>query len=53
MLSMAKKEERLNMTILDILKTFKIPLNKSVYELQIDCLFEDEDYELPNVKFYI
>lgn len=52
MTSPLKKMKRMEMKISEILKEFKIELNKDVYEFQIGCLMEDEEYELPNVKFY-
>ena len=35
-----------------ILDEFDIGVSGNIYEFQIGCLMEDEDYELPNIKFH-
>ena len=40
------------MLISELLSSFGVEMTDNVYELQIGCLMEDEDYELPNIKFY-
>ena len=44
-----KTSQRKAMMLSELFKEFKIEVKKS-YNLQIDCLMEDDEYNLPNVK---
>lgn len=47
-----KKKQRLEMKLTEILASFDIDVNENdVHELQVASLMEDEDLELPNIKF--
>lgn len=46
-----KLAERKNMLLSELLKEFNIELNQKEYELQISSLMDEDDYELPNIKF--
>ena len=46
------KMKRLEMKLSKILDEFDIGVSGNIYEFQIGCLMEDEDYELPNIKFH-
>ena len=48
-----KKKQRLEMKLTEILSSFEVDVKENVvYELQAASLMEDEDLELPNIKFY-
>lgn len=51
MTNLKLRNERCNMCLSQLLSSFGIIMNKNIYEIQIGCLMEDEDYELPNLKF--
>ena len=40
------------MNLSELLSSFGVIMNNNIYEIQIGCLMEDEDYDLPNVKFH-
>jgi ubiquitin-activating enzyme E1 len=46
------KVRRMEMKLSQILDEFDIGVSGNIYEFQIGCLMEDEDYELPNIKFH-
>jgi len=47
-----QKIKRLGMKISKLLEEFDIGIENNIYEFQIGCLMEEEDYELPNIKFH-
>ena len=47
-----QKNKRLGMKISKLLEEFDIGIENNIYEFQIGCLMEEEDYELPNIKFH-
>lgn len=53
MLGLSNRLKRLNLKLSDLMKEFNIELDKKIYELQIEALMEDEDYDFPNIKFYL
>ncbi len=52
MLRPIQKMKRTEMKLSQILDEFDIGISGNIYEFQIDCLMEDEEYDLPNVKFH-
>ena len=52
MTSPVQKMKRMEMNLSQILDEFDIGISGNIYEFQIGCLMEDEDYDLPNVKFH-
>ena len=52
MTSMKLKQQRGDMMLSELLSSFGVVMINNIYELQIGCLMEDDDYELPNVKFH-
>ena len=52
MLRPIQKMKRIEMKLSQILDEFDIGISGNIYEFQIDCLMEDEEYDLPNVKFH-
>lgn len=48
-----KKKQRLEMKLSEILTSFSVDVKQNViYELQAASLMEDDDLELPNIKFH-
>ena len=52
MTSLKLKRERSNMILSELLSSFGVIMTNNIYEIQIGCLMEDEDYDLPNIKFH-
>ena len=52
MTSLKQKRNRSNMSLSELLSSFGVIMTNNIYEIQIGCLMEDEDYDLPNVKFH-
>jgi len=47
-----QKMRRMEMKLSQLFDEFDIGISGNIYEFQIGCLMEDEDYDLPNVKFH-
>ena len=46
------RNKRQDMYLSELLSSFGVVLDNSIYEIQMSCLLEDDDYELPNLKFH-
>ena len=46
------RNKRSDMCLSELLSSFGIIMNNNIYEIQIGSLMEEEDYELPNLKFH-
>jgi len=49
---LSNNNDRLDMKISKIIEYFDIELKDKIIEFQIDCLMEEEDYDLPNIKYF-
>ena len=52
MTSLKIKSHREDMYLSELLSSFGVILDNNIYEIQIGCLLEDEDYDLPNLRFH-
>ena len=46
------RNKRQDMYLSELLSSFGVVLDNNIYEIQMSCLLEDDDYELPNLKFH-
>ena len=46
------RNKRQDMYLSELLSSFGVVLDNSIFEIQMSCLLEDDDYELPNLKFH-
>lgn len=52
MTSLKEKSKRIKMRLSELLESFGINIiHDTIYELQISSLFDDDDVDLPNIKF--
>jgi len=52
MTSLRLKKERSNMLLSELLSSFGVIMENNIFEIQVGSLMEDEDYDLPNIKFH-